>query len=104
MCGDEGAALRVGEGAAGRRVGERVGVEEEALPAEREVVDGAEQDAVVEDARAEADDRVARAERIVGEREARGEVVTVADDCLVLVAQPEGEDEVGARAPLLLRK
>lgn len=40
--GDEGTALRVGQDAARRRIGERIGVEKDARLAEREIVKRAE--------------------------------------------------------------
>ncbi len=82
--------------------GEGVGVEFEELLAEREVVHCAQQDPVVEDARADAEDGLAGAEGVVCEGEAGGEVVAVAEDGFAFVAEAVAQDEVGAQAPFVV--
>src|SRR2546429_355102 len=81
--GDERAALRVTHELAGRRIDERVGVEEKLLRAEREIIDRPQECAIVEDAGAPANHGLARLERIVGECQTRSEVVQVAHDAFV---------------------
>jgi hypothetical protein len=102
--GDESATLRRGQQFSCDRIAERVGIEEDAPRAEREIVQSTKQGAVEEEPRAEADDGLARVKRIVGERGARGEVVSIPDDRLPLVAQAVRDGEVLSCVPLGLRE
>ena len=95
MRGDEGAALGGGE---------RVGVELDDLRAERKIVERPEQRTIIEEARAGAHDRPPLSLRVEGEREARSEVVAVAEDAFVLVAQSHGERQVRADSPFVLHE
>ena len=102
--GDESAALLVCERATSRRIEQGIRVEEDARLTEREIVNCAEQNSIEEDACTEPHDGAARAERIVGERKTRREVVVVMQDRFALITQAETEHHVRAHAPLILRE
>ena len=83
-CGENGAAELTGAGSI-----KIVGIKEKLLRAEREIVDGAQQRAVVKDARAQPNHGLAGLERIVGNGKARPKVIVIAHDAFVFPTQAE---------------
>src|SRR5688500_2329684 len=86
------------------RVDNRVGIKKELLPAEREIVDSAHQSAVVKNSRSHSYYSFAGLERIVGGGHSGGEIISISDDCFVLIAQPIADHQIWQQAPLILSK
>src|SRR5262249_27908849 len=100
--GRDGGNVRIERGVIDRVLQLRVAVVQSGL------LEGAEADAVVEEAEAAADDGllppVLRASGRIGESDARGPVAMIAEQRLPFVAQAEAESEVGAHAPVVLNE
>src|SRR5581483_2514314 len=101
---DERPALCIGHHLSRGCVRQRAGVEEELLRAGGEVVDGAQQRAVVKKPGAAANHRFARLEWIVSKRDTRTEVIQVAHDRLIFETKAVANHEVRRRTPFVLRE
>src|SRR5437588_12913672 len=91
---DEGATFIGAHQLAGSWTNQRVGVKEEFLRTESEIVNRSQQRAVIKDARAGANNGLALLERIVSHRQARAKIISVADDAFVFPAQAVAQGQV----------
>ena len=102
--GDECAALGVAHQLARGRIDQRVRVKEKLLRAQREIVNRAQQRAVIKNSRAAANYRLAGLERIVRESNARPEVVPIVHDAFVFITYSIAQHQIRFYPPLVLRK
>ena len=81
-----------------------ISVEKQLLRAEREIIDRAQQCAVIKESGADANYSLAGLEGIVSERQARSEVIAIAHDAFVFPTQSITNEQVRNNSPVILCK